>query len=515
MRGANPSSLNLPTTHYIESMRTARYLAVFGACLLLCGSSVARADQIDRLVQEGIDHLYSVRFDAAAKSFDAAILVDGSDPRGYFFRSSVHLWSYVFDQRPEQLDQFLRMTEKTIRVASARDDSRSRLFLGMSYGYKAIANARAENITAAALSGKTCYEKLDALVRDDPSVYDAYLGLGIFHFLFGSVPKAAQFLGSMSGIKGDARLGLKEIETTARRGSYFRNDAQLLHALLTIYYNNDLAGGTRTMETMSSRYPGNVALAYALGSAYFLQGLPGKSIPYFKRVSAAGNSDFRLLSDLSRARLGQAYFQINDFNNARESFQAYLRLTKEKTFVATAWYHLGLCFEMAGNRANGVRAYERARTSPVEAPEDFAARRRAGLLIRTPLSKTDILLIQGLNNLGAGDFDRALLQGVEALKRKPLSGTQEAQIYYIFGRVFGAKGSWQKSIDAFRLAVGAKGNQESWIDPWSYYYMAECYLKLGDRERWKRSLALAKNFGGYDQEPQLRFLIERDVTLID
>ncbi len=483
--------------------------------LLILAPSLVHADQIDDLITQGIEALYSVRFDAATKSFDAAIAADPNDPRGHFFRSTLHLWSYVFDRRPEQLDQFLRRTDKTIQIASSRDDSRSRLFLGMAYGYKAIANGRAENFSAAAVSGRTCYEKLESLVDDDPTAYDAYLGLGIFHFILGSVPKVGQILGSMSGIKGDAALGLKEIETAARKGTYFRNDAQLILAFLTIYYKKDLAGGARTLETLAARYPNNVAFSYALGSAYIVENFPAKAFPYFKKVVDAGNQDFRLFTDLSLARLGQCAFLTNDFNNARSYFQAYLRKTQEKTFVAMSWYHIGVCFELAGNRDNAVKAYERARSASIDSPEDMAARRRAVIRLRSPLNQTDILLLQAMNNVNAQAYNDALVKAVAAMKRKPLTGTQDAQAFYVFARSFQNQGDWKRAINSYRLAIEAKGNEETWISPWSYYHMADCYLQIGDRTRWKRSLTLAKNYHVYDYEPQLRFLIERDVTLID
>lgn len=489
---------------------------LLGALILLGFSTTSlRSDQIDDLVRQGIEALYSVRFDAATRSFDAAIAADPNDPRGHFFRATLHLWSYVFDRRPEQLDQFLRRTDRTIQVASGRDDSRSRLFLGMSYGYKAIANGRAENFSAAAVSGRTCYEKLESLVDDDPTAYDAYLGLGIFHFILGSVPKIGQILGGMSGIKGDAALGLKEIETAAKKGVYFRNDAQLILAFLTIYYKNDLKGGAQTLETLANRYPNNVAFSYALGSAYIGENLPAKAAPYFRKVVDEGNQDFRLFTDLSLARLGQCAFLMNDFNSARSYFQAYLRKTQEKTFVAMAWYHIGICFELAGNRDNAVKAYERAKSASIDSPEDMAARRRAVIRLKTPLTPTDILLLQAMNSANARSFDDALVKAVAAMKRKPLTGTQDAQGFYIFARAFQEKGDWTRAINSYRLAIETKGNQEIWITPWSYYHMAECYLRIGDRTRWKRSLTLAKNFHVYDYEPQLRFLIERDVTLID
>ena len=120
-----------------------------------------------------------------------------------------------------------------------------------------------------------------------------------------------------------------------------------------------------------------------------------------------------------------------------------------------------------------------------------------------------------MNNVNAQAYNDALVKAVAAMKRKPLTGTQDAQAFYVFARSFQNQGDWKRAINSYRLAIEAKGNEETWISPWSYYHMADCYLQIGDRTRWKRSLTLAKNYHVYDYEPQLRFLIERDVTLID
>lgn len=511
--------LHLSRSSRMKSLMKRGTLAGFVLVLLLLGPSISRADRIDDLVREGLDHLYSIRFDEAADRFDKAIAADKTDPRGYFFRSTLHLWSYIFDRQPDQLDLFLKLTDQTIAVASRRideksDDSRARLFLGMSYGYKAIANARAENMTAAAMSGRTCYEKLSSLIDDDPRAYDAYLGLGLFHFLFGSVPKAAQIIGGMGGIKGDAKLGLKEIETVAARGTYFRTDAQLILAMLTIYYQNDVKKGMASLESLSARYPRNVALQYAIGSAWLGQENPTKSIPYFIAVTRSDSPDFRLITDQSYNRLGHAYFAKNDLTNAKSNFQKFLQRTHEKSNQADAWYYLGLCFEVQGNRDNAVKSYKRAIESPSPGQEDISARRRAHERIKTPLDATDILLIRATNSVGARDTDEAIKLAMAAFNNKNLTPGQNALAWYTLGRSFQLRGDCNRAINGFRLATTNTKHSETWVAPFSYYHMGECYLATGDRDRWKRSMALARNSHLYDNEPQLRFLIERDVTII-
>jgi tetratricopeptide (TPR) repeat protein len=501
-------------------MKHLRLIAALSV-LLPVAFGAARADDVDRYVMQGVDLMYAVRFDDAARAFGQAIAADKGDPRGYFYLANVHLWSYIFDKRQDQLDLFFKLTDQAIAAAEDRidanaADSRSKLFLGMTYGYKAIANARAENFMAAALSARTCYEKLNDVIRTNPRQYDAYLGLGLFHFLFGSVPKAAQFMAGLGGIKGDAKLGLKEIQTVADHGTYFKNDAGLIIALLDVYYLNDLDKGIGTMEALAKRYPQNVALLYAIGSAYTSKNLPDRAVPFFERVIAQHNDDFKLITDLSLQRCGAAYFTRNDFAKAKPYLQRFLKSSREVAMRAYTWYLLGVCFDIEGNHANALKAYAYvAKSSGSRSPEDRYARRRAGELAATPMSAIDIAILKAWNANGGSRFNEAfaLVSGLSS--RRDLSPAQRAQIFYALGQAYQGRGEYAKAIDAYHTAISVGKQPETWVTPYSYLHTAECYLKLGDKERWRANIDQAKGMHGYDFEQQLRFEVERDVTLID
>lgn len=497
---------------------TARLFA--SAALFVLAAGTAVADDVHRFVLQGIDHMYAVRFDEAARSFDQAIAADRNDPRGYFYRANVHLWSYLFDNRQQQLDLFFTANDKAIAVGERRlsadaGDSRAKLFVGMAYGYKTIANARAENFMAAALSARACYDKLNALIKSDPKAYDAYLGLGLFHFLFGSVPKAGQFLAGLQGIKGDAKLGVREIETVASRGTYFKNDAQLILALLNIYYLGDLAKGINTLDGLAKRYPRNVAMAYAMGTAYQSQKQIDRALPYFERVVQQGNGDFKAITDLCLARLGAAYVAKNDPARAKPYLQRFLKVSTDKVFRAYAWYLLGLSFEMEGSRDNAVKSYSRAVKSPTTTPEDRMAQRRAGLLAKTAMSPADLAITRALNASGSGRYDEALGYANPVAARRDLTAAQRAQVYYALGEALQGKAQYAKAIEAYKVAVAAGKHPETWVPPFGYLHIAECYQKLGDKEKWRANIDLARRYSGYDNEPLVRFQIERDVTLID
>jgi len=498
-------------------------IAILTATVLVAVACAAplHADPVDDAIRQGIDQLYNVRFDAAASSFERAISLDPNDPRGYFYRANVHLWSFLFDKREDQSALFFSVSDRAIKVAEARldrnpRDSRTKMFLGMSYGYRAIANARSENIMAAALSAKTCYDQLTDVVQNDPRQYDAYLGLGLFHFMFGSVPKAASLVAGLGGIKGDANLGMREIELASKRGDYFRNDARLVIALLDIYYRNDLDRGARTLDQMARQYPRNIAILYALGSAYLDQNQPDKAVEYLDRVAKAGNSDFKTFTDLSYGRCGMAFFAKNDFSRARMYLQKFLQRGDEKMLRGFSWYILGLCFEFEGKRDLAVKAYQRVLKNPgFSSPENVFAQRKAREILKTPLTDVDKDLVRALNDVTASDFPGAVALARKVLAVSRLTPAQRAQAYYALGQGLQGQEKYGDAVDAFAEAIGSGNHTESWVAPYSYFHIAECRLKLGDKEGWKKNIERAKGFYGYDNEKPLRFKIERDVTMID
>jgi tetratricopeptide (TPR) repeat protein len=503
-------------------MNHSRFLVLLTFVGMVAGGSVATAGaDVRALMRQGVDNLYNVDFDAAARNFDAVIKAAPNDPRGYFYRANVHLFSYLYSRRQEQLQNYLNMSDRAITIAERRitsnsADAEAKLFLGMTYGYKAIANARAENLMAAAVSARTCYATLNDVVQRNKKMYDAYLGLGIFHFILGSVPEAGQFIAGIGGFKGDAPLGLREIETAANRGDYFKQDAQLILALLNIYYREQVNQGLASLSEISKRYPKNVAMLYTIGNVYLDQNQPNLAVSFFERVTSQGNSDFKMITAMSYGRVGIALFSKNEFAKAKGYLQKFLRYSEEKMLKGYGWYLLGVCYELEGDRTNAVKSYDRSIRSPhFKSPEDQFAARKSKELKSTPLTQTDIAILKALNAVNAGGYDLAISLSRGVLGGTKLTPAQRAQAQYALGQGLKAKGDSKGAIEAFTRAATVGKHAESWVDPYSYFNISECYRKMGNNEKRQEFIQKAEQYHGYDNEPQLRFKIGRDVTLID
>ena len=142
-------------------------------------------------------------------------------------------------------------------------------------------------------------------------------------------------------------------------------------------------------------------------------------------------------------------------------------------------------------------------------------RRRGGLLAKAPMSDVDLAILRALNANSASRFDQALSGITPIVARRDLSPAQRAQAYYALGQAYQGKLDYARAVDAYRVATSAGRHGETWVAPFGFLHMSECYLKLGDKEKWRASVDRARTFSGYDNEPLVRFQIERDVTLID
>ncbi len=131
------------------------------------------------------------------------------------------------------------------------------------------------------------------------------------------------------------------------------------------------------------------------------------------------------------------------------------------------------------------------------------------------MTDADKDLVRALNAASSSRFDDALRLSNAVAARRNLTPAQRAAANYAYGQGLQGKGEYAKAINAYKIAAGAGKHEENWIPPFSYLHIAECYLKLNDRERWRANIELAQSFQGYDMESQLRFLVGRDVTLID
>lgn len=268
-------------------------------CFLLCGAlvwgAVAGQTQTDVLrvpeLEAGFRLLYELKPVEARAQFAIRQKTHPEDPLG----SAVEAASYLFEEYYRQGiltsefflddDRFLGDTpvkadaalRKAFFAASKRAQGLARLRLktnpddanalfamtvsvGMQADYTSMIDKKYLDSLRLIREADEFAKKLLAVA---PEGADAYLTLGTTNYIIGSLSAGKRFFLRFAGIKGDKRLGIKQIEIAAASGRYLRPFAKILLALAALREKKPDVARTQLTELVAE-FPQNPLFASEL-----------------------------------------------------------------------------------------------------------------------------------------------------------------------------------------------------------------------------------------------------------
>ncbi len=142
----------------------------------------------------------------------------------------------------------------------AREPKRAEawFYLGGAYGTRVLFRGMRGQYLSAARDGKRIHDALQLAISLDPSLGDAYFGLGLYHYYAAIAPRAARILGMLMFLPGgDRALGLKEMEQARSKGILLRGEADYQLHLIYLWYERQttaaLQPGRGTARALSEQ----------------------------------------------------------------------------------------------------------------------------------------------------------------------------------------------------------------------------------------------------------------------
>ena len=228
--------------------------------------------------------------------------------------------------------------------------------------------ATAGNILSAARDGKRIHDSLQLAISLDPSLGDAYFGLGLYHYYAAIAPRVARILSMLMFLPGGDRAGgLKEMEQTRSQGMLLRGEADYQLHLIYLWYERQPATALRLIEGLRTRYPAQSGvLRSPRRGAGALRSQPPAALQTYRSMfdaARAGRIAAPAMSEVN-ARLGMAQEMdaMCDSAGAVEQLNAVIALKPSSPYgaLARAHYQLGVAHDRAGRRADAIAAYQRA-----------------------------------------------------------------------------------------------------------------------------------------------------------
>jgi tetratricopeptide (TPR) repeat protein len=287
--------------------------------------------------------------------------------------SAVLWWRILVDPDSRRLDEPLeRASKRAIDAAGEwtnREPTRAEAWFYLAGSHAPLVQMRAlrgERL-AAARDGNRVRAALERAIALDPTLHDAYFGIGLYHYYADVVPAAARFLRMLLLMPGgDREQGMREMARARQQGVLLAGEADFQMHWLYLWYEKQPERALALVQDLDARYPANpvflqriaeirrdylrdhrasadawrtllaraesrrveaIAVAEArarigLGAALLELSQPEHAIDHLKTAVATGSDAFYSSHALAQLLLGTAYDRIGRRDLAKDAYAA-------------------------------------------------------------------------------------------------------------------------------------------------------------------------------------------------
>ncbi|HYX67884.1 MAG TPA: hypothetical protein VE825_02025 [Terriglobales bacterium] len=233
------------------------------AALLLSVPAFARHAQVpapEDPVGTAISHIRNLEYAEARRLLEAWVGEHPDDLRAWNYLAVDILYREMFERgvleakvygqggeafQPSKVEvttgfqqELFRVLDQAQQLAQARlqkdpQDKDAMYWLGVAHGTRATYHFTLRKEYGPALhEAKEAFDLHQRLLQLDPAYTDAYLIVGVQHYVVGSLPWFWKMMAALTGRHGSRKDGLAEVERAAQQGHWARQDAQLMLGVL-------------------------------------------------------------------------------------------------------------------------------------------------------------------------------------------------------------------------------------------------------------------------------------------
>jgi tetratricopeptide (TPR) repeat protein len=477
---------------------------------------------VHSLTINGIQRLYNLDIDEAEQMFDSVSRIAPTDPRGPFFQSIVHFYLYTLNRDEKELNTFLDESEHVIDICEAildknPDDGTTKFYLGGIHGYRGMAYQTSGSYLKAAQNGRRGYNLLEEAVRDNPKLYDAQMGFGLFRYMIAKIPKSLRWLVSILGFEGDLEGGLASIRVAAEKGTYTRTEAKLYLAQF-MFSEGRRDTALRYLGELRKEFPENTL--FVVLYAFWQHRMDN----YTEALSAAHSAvelnkrkKIRYGEELAYSTLGSIYYTLNDFANASAYYKLYMKMTRNDERTPNySFYRAAVAVEITGDRQTALE-YCRRMKEPDSKSSAWESQnyRRGQELLRQPLTEADIFFIKAGNEQAQKDYASA----IEAFEHAAQIAGNDSDV---LARALYGKQQAQFSADKYADAVETsqklltlKPQKETWLIPHGWFKLGQTYARLARPADARKAFEKVRDFDNYESQERLEGQTDDELRKLD
>jgi tetratricopeptide (TPR) repeat protein len=379
-------------------------------------------------------------------------------------------WEILLD--PENREPDARFSELAAASIAAndrwtrREPERAEAWFYLAGSYAPLVQwrvLRGERL-AAARDAKRIKDALERALQLDPSLDDAYFGIGLYHYYADVAPAAAKILRFLLFLPGgDRAQGLKEMLKAREHGELLRGEADYQLQVLYLWYEQKPAAAVEILERLDAQYPTNPLFLQQIAEIRdtWFHDSPASAAAWQTLVDRArGGGVHDAPRTEVRARLGLAGELDRMFETDRAIDELKIALaatsaTRASSDRARASLQLGTAYDRLGQRTLAVKAYTDAiADAPPDDAQRLRERARAGLRQKPDARDTESyrLSLEGWRALERGAKEEAEASLARAVALSP----SDAVARYRYARVLEERGESPRARDELEKVLAGR-----------------------------------------------------------
>ncbi|MGA7837112.1 MAG: tetratricopeptide repeat protein [Ignavibacteriaceae bacterium] len=466
---------------------------------------------IKSTILKGLDSYYNFNWTQSENTFQKLIDKYPDDPRGYHYMSGIYFWYYFSNKDKDDLNKFLEYSDKAIDEAVAKidtltDDPDLLYILGANYSYRAMAFTQEGKFLDAVWATKRSESFLKKVIEINPKYYDAYLGLGLYNFALGQIPKAFQWALSIAGMKGDKEKGLTYLQEAVNKGTFTKVEASFYYSQILSDFFADYRKASKFLDNLLQKYPDNLLFSYSLSVVKIRERKLDAANKLLHKIVKASNIKLPQLIALSNFLLGDIQFKQNNFDSATVYYNKFILTTPENDYTGITNYRLAICYELMEQENVATTFFKMTNRGNTDIEDDVYAKRRGEYFSEHNFNQDDKNLVRFNHYIAMSRFKTAI-DSLNELKDTTKSEDVKAEAMLNISDALYLLGNYKASADSALLIKSYQIENEKWIEPYSYYFAARAQLKLGNSEGAKRNIEEAEGFKNFDYQNKLKNLL--------
>jgi tetratricopeptide (TPR) repeat protein len=275
-------------------------------------------------------------------------------------------------------------TKAMAMVAKNKSDADALYFLGAYYGVMAGYEATtARKFFSAMRNGSRCVDAHEKVLKLKPDYFDAYLSVGVYDYILGSLPFTYKALTTMAGYRGSKKRGIARLQTITEKDVATSDDARVL---LVAIYRNEKRGedALAVLEQLNAKYPRNYLLR--LEKASMLLALKRQAEAFAIFESLIKDPPAATALDLIHYQYAEALARSRDYKRAAEQYIAVQKAQGcEANLVTVSLLQAAQMYDLAGDRNEAIAQYKEV----INRPNVYDTRQQAERGLNKPYIEKD------------------------------------------------------------------------------------------------------------------------------